>query len=48
MTATAMQQRAEAALIGYIGNLTDVRARIESAVELAAQVEAEGAPRFKW
>jgi len=40
-TAAAIQQRAEAALIGYIGNLTDVRARIESAVELAAQVEAE-------
>jgi hypothetical protein len=48
VTAAAIQQRAEAALIGYIGNLSDVQARIESAVELAAQVEAEGAPRCKW
>lgn len=48
VTATAMQQRAEEALARYIGNLSEVRARIESAVELAAQVEVEGAPRFKW
>jgi hypothetical protein len=48
VTAAAIQQRAEEALAGYIGNLSDVRARIESAVELATQVEAEGVPRSKW
>ncbi len=48
VTAKAIQRRADAALVGYIGNLSDVRARIESAVELAARVEAETAPRLKW
>ena len=48
VSAAVIQQRAEEALTGYIGNLTDVRARIETAVELATQVEAEGAPRSKW
>ncbi len=47
VTATAIQRRAEQALTGYIGNLSDVRARIGSAVALAGQVEAERATRSR-
>lgn len=40
VTAKAIKRRAQEALTGYVGNLTDVRAKIDSAVELAARVEA--------
>lgn len=38
-TAAAIRQRAEEALSGYIGDMADVEARIEAAVELVAEIE---------